>query len=196
VLDDQGHEWREHPWKVWNSQKYDCADRLWHEYLVFRCRDRRDNTIDFYVEVRRIVDALVEHGRKENDTRRDDDPDWDKVLDKVCWFILSARAIDDSYAWRRGPYGWWAGRRWSDDDWDIDSQGRSNTRAGLRVLSAATYLGYMPLVRNLLAQGYDPLSTASRMFPAPMLIAAWAGQADILQLMQEQLPDPEEGKYY
>ena len=185
VLENQGHEWREHPQKVWNSQRYDCADRLWHEYLVFRCRDRSDNTIDFYVEVRSIVDALIEHRR--NDTRRDDDSDWETVLDKVCWFILSARAID-SCAWRPRPYGWWVGRRWSDDK---DSEGRNNT--GLGLLSAATYLGYMPLVRNLLAQGYDPLSNSSWMFPSPILIAAWAGQADILQLMQEQLPDPEDG---
>ena len=61
---------------------------------------------------------------------------------------------------------------------------------GLNLLSAATYFGCKPLVQDLFHQGYYPLDN-NELLPCPMCIAAWSGKADLLQLMQQALPDLE-----
>ena len=58
-----------------------------------------------------------------------------------------------------------------------------------RMLSAATYLGYTAVVRDLLEQGHGPSIERDFLFPEPLYIAAWTGQADMLRLLQ-QFPAP------
>ncbi|KAI1098189.1 ankyrin repeat-containing domain protein [Jackrogersella minutella] len=56
------------------------------------------------------------------------------------------------------------------------------------MLSAATYLGNTPLVRRLLQEGYCPVSY-NYLFPPAMFLAAFAGNAELLKLFQEHLPE-------
>ncbi|GAB1309871.1 Ankyrin repeat-containing domain protein [Madurella fahalii] len=165
VLDDR--EWRG-AFSRWNVRKHHGADKLWHDYLVFRSRDKGDDSVACYVEIRKVVDALVQHCQ--DDCQNDDAPDWDQVLDRLCWLPLEC----DSYR----DCGWNVGRT-------------EPAKLGLRILSAATYLGYTSLVRDLLDQGYDP-TESDDLFPSPMYIAARTGQADMLHVLQEHLPDFEE----
>nr|XP_036581200.1 uncharacterized protein CTRU02_08715 [Colletotrichum truncatum]KAF6789468.1 hypothetical protein CTRU02_08715 [Colletotrichum truncatum] len=61
---------------------------------------------------------------------------------------------------------------------------------GLNLLSAAAYLGNLPLAKQLLKEGQCPVNN-NELFASPMRLAAWSGRSDILQLFQEQLPEYE-----
>ena len=80
------------------------------------------------------------------------------------------------------------GGEYCDGGW----QGWNGFRPGPRnldasTLSAATYLGYTPLVKDLLRQAYDP-THGDYIFPSAMYVVARTGQADMLQVFQEHLP--------
>ena len=64
---------------------------------------------------------------------------------------------------------------------------RNPPKLGLSILSAATYFRYTSLARELLGQCHNP-TTDDGLFPCPMYIAARTGQADMLRLLQEHLP--------
>ncbi|KAK3325082.1 ankyrin repeat-containing domain protein [Apodospora peruviana] len=171
VLDDV--KWG-HAFRSWNERRHHGADTLWHDYLVFRCRDKTDSSVPCYVEIRSVVDALVQWQNTNN--RQEKTQDWDEVLDKLCWLALECPMIGGN-TWQ----GWNGVRK----------DGPRNL--GLSTLSAATYLGYAPLVRDLLAQPGAPEPTQDDdLFPSPMYIAARTGQADMLQLLQEHLPQFEQ----
>ncbi|KAK4444392.1 ankyrin repeat-containing domain protein [Podospora aff. communis PSN243] len=157
------------------TRKDHGAATLWHDYLLFRCRQNGETTTcspDFsYLAnwvngIRNAADALLRN-RQEQLGLQHNEADRDEVIDKLCWL-----AIDCS---RSGEEVWYGQCRSS--DWG---------NLGLRALSAATYLGYAPLVRQLLAQGHDPTAN-DYLFPSPMYIASRTGQADLLLLMQESL---------
>lgn len=134
---------------------------MWHDYLVFRCRDKRDESIACYVEMRNVVDALFQHHQQ---AQVEPEADWEEILDKVCWLALECPVIGD------GGWQGWNGYR------------NEPPKLGLRILSAATYCGYTSLVRDFLDQGHDPTKDDG-LFPSPMYIAARTSQADILQLL-------------
>jgi len=192
VLDSR--EWH-YAFRNWDIRKQNGADKLWHDYLVFRSRDKRDESVACYVEMRRVVDALVQHqqGEIHNDSNALE-WDWDQVLDKLCWLALE-REWDETFGNRIRGWGhlsssvwrdqWW--KKWNGSD-DPDETDSEPANFDLKMLSAATYLGYIPLVRGLLGQGCDPRKHDEILFPSAMYIAAWTGQADMVQLLQENLP--------
>lgn len=158
------------------------AAKLWHDYLVFRCRNKQDNSVACYIDIRNVVDHLFQHNGQTHP------PDWASILDKVCWLTVECPAVGD-YGPRcdvpRYPGDW--------EGWNGYRMSRKPLNLNLRVLSAATYCGYTQLVSDLLSQGLDPTKD-DVLFPSPMFIAARTGQADMLRLFQEHLPFFKAGK--
>ncbi|PMD64614.1 ankyrin [Hyaloscypha bicolor E] len=62
---------------------------------------------------------------------------------------------------------------------------------GLDLLCAAAYLNLIPLAKRLLQEGHRP-TCESHLFSSPMRLAAWAGNADMMKLFQENLPEYDE----
>ncbi|CAG9973303.1 unnamed protein product [Clonostachys byssicola] len=56
------------------------------------------------------------------------------------------------------------------------------------LMSAAAFLGHKPLVQRFLSKGNDP-THHDYLFPAAIEAAAFAGDKEMLQLLQESLPD-------
>lgn len=161
-----------------HTRRYYGADTLWHDYLVFRCRNEVDPSVCRFVEIRDVATALASHFREKGERQ---DLDLDGIIDDLCWLALEGG--ERHPALRPG--------------WD---SGLSSEVAnpGLNLLSAATYFGCIALVRDLLSYGHDPTG-CNDLFPSPMYIAAWKGQAAMLKLLQEHLPefeDPEPPRWF
>ena len=62
---------------------------------------------------------------------------------------------------------------------------------GLDLLCAAAYLNLIPLAKRLLQEGHRPTSD-SHLFSSPMRLAAWAGNTNMIELFQENLPEYDE----
>jgi len=60
----------------------------------------------------------------------------------------------------------------------------------LDLLCAAAYLNHIPVAQRLLREGYSP-HTESHLFLSPMELAAWAGNTQMLQMFQENVPELE-----
>ncbi|MBE3046528.1 ankyrin repeat domain-containing protein, partial [Candidatus Bathyarchaeota archaeon] len=108
----------------------------------------------------------------------------DATIDTVCWLALERGTGTPGYRVQ----------------WDT-SRERGLAREyikhypDLSLLSAATYLHHVSLVKELLAEGHCP-TARDDLFPSAMHLAAWAGHADLLELFQEQLPEFEKtGRY-
>ena len=148
-----------------HERRYYGADHLWHDNLFFKCRIEIDESIGRCVEIRNTANELLRNFQEKGWHH---DLDLAAVLDGLCWLVLECGG-KDPYSWRKSE----------------------PLSLGLNLLSAATYFGCIPLVRDLLGQGYDP-TRGNELFPAPIYLAAWTGQVDTLQLMQEHLPDFED----
>lgn len=101
--------------------------------------------------------------------------DFDKIVDGLCWIALEIGA--------RCP-----GQR---ELW-VDHNGRRNDphNPRLNLLSAAAYFGHLGLSKQLLDDGCCP--TQNDLFPSPIQLAAFAGNAEMVILFQEHLPDIED----
>lgn len=60
----------------------------------------------------------------------------------------------------------------------------------LDLLCAAAYLNFIPIAKRLLQEGHSPHSE-SHLFSSPMKLAAWAGNAQMLEIFQEHVPELE-----
>ncbi|OTA80573.1 hypothetical protein M434DRAFT_17696 [Hypoxylon sp. CO27-5] len=92
--------------------------------------------------------------------------DFEEILHTLCWLALEQ--YDPVYAF----------------------MGRDRGPRVLRhnLLGAAAYLGHMSLARELLQQdGYSPISSCG-LFDSPVFLAAFAGNVDMFNLLQEHLP--------
>jgi len=177
-----------------------AANKLWHDYLVFQCRDKRNTSVASYAGIRETADALWRHIHSEGGNDNVHVPDWDQFLDRLCWLAVGCDEKGNcmQYYGRRwcasylrcNVLEWWYWAEWTEpQQYGPGRTGSINT--GLMLLSAATYFGYTSLVKELLDQGHDP-TKCDDVFPSPMYIAAWTNRADILLLLQEHLPDSEE----
>ena len=120
-----------------------------------------------------MADALLQHYETHPQEQRHD-LDFNKIIDGLCWLGL--------HGLNCGPTIVWNSER---------KQVPLPPDPGLNLLSAATYFGFQALVRDLIGQGHDPLND-NKLFPSAMYVAAWTGQADLLQMLQEVLPHLEE----
>lgn len=148
-------------------RKHFGADILWHDYLVFRSRAARDEPDNCFGELWTVSHVFSQHYQ----TRPSECTlGQEEILDKICWLVLDGA----------GVVGW--------SGWDREDRDPPNL--GQDLLSVATYFGCKSLVRDLLQQGHDP-AIEYQLFPPAMYIAAFTGQADMLRLLQEHLPDYE-----
>jgi ankyrin repeat protein len=148
----------------WQIRRHYGADRFWQSYLAYRSKNEHDPKVGRFVELRQLAEALC---------RRHTGAEYEATLDTLCWLALE-----------RGAYGMPGDYQ----AWKTSERKNEAPNPGLNLLSAAAYLGYALLVNELLSEGYCP-TQHNDLFPSPMELAAWAGNADILKLFQEHLPE-------
>jgi len=136
----------------WDFRRHHyAADKLWHDYLVFRYRDKLDESIAYYVGIRENVDALAPHIDRQDNSEGSNDsvpvPTWDNVLDKLYWLAMGCTQTGNCtpyYGSRWHARNWWEKlRKWREQRYSPDRTELINT--GPIILSAATYLGYTSL---------------------------------------------------
>ncbi|OTA53808.1 ankyrin [Hypoxylon sp. EC38] len=97
--------------------------------------------------------------------------DFEEILYTLCWLALEH--YDPAYALM------------------VRGMGPRFLRQSL--LSAAAYLGHMSLARELLQDGYSPISSCG-LFDSPIFLAAFAGNVDMFNLLREHLPEFDDEK--
>jgi ankyrin repeat protein len=156
----------------WPVRKYYGADTLWHDYLVFKCRSERSPSASCIAEIQTLASALLPHVQLQ---RLDDQDDRDIILDGLCWLGMEACIS--------------RGLQEGSNRYSIPKRELADLEVDL--LSAATYFGCLSLVGDLLDRGCIP-AQQNGLLPSPMYVAAWSGRAEMLQIMQEHLPDLED----
>ena len=167
------------------QKPHDNVEALWLDYLLRRCRDKKtDDSAGRYAEIRAMATGLVGHQK----TTREGTSDlghYDAILRELCRLALD----------RGTKYpGFWVSWASYIDNYPGPGGKRSNPKGDL--LSAACYFGCLSLVKDLLAEGAVPerdqghsIPTTNTLFASPAYLAAWAGQAEVLQLVLESLPN-------
>ncbi|KAK7954140.1 hypothetical protein PG996_015025 [Apiospora saccharicola] len=156
-----------HDFAHWGHRRHYGADVLWHDYLVFRSRNARDEPDTYFGELWTVFHAFYQYCQSSPIAFS---MSQDEILDRICWLVLDGAGVV-------GWLGW-------------DREDRDPPNPGQDLLSVASYFGCKPLVRDLLDQGLDP-AMEYHLFPPAMYIAAFTGQADMLCLVQGHLPDYE-----
>lgn len=153
----------------WYVRKHYGAEKLWHSYLVYRVRNEVDPSVGRFVELGQVIEAVNSQGDASNSVN----------TEALCWLALERAAF------RPGHREWWT---------SLNGKFPEESNPGLNLLSAAAYLGLVPLVTKLLRDGHDP-TRSNLLFPSPMQCAAMAGNAAVLRLLQESLPESEDSAY-
>ncbi|KAH7304884.1 ankyrin repeat-containing domain protein, partial [Rhexocercosporidium sp. MPI-PUGE-AT-0058] len=143
----------------WYIRRTYGAQKLWHSYLLYRVKNERDSKCGRFVEIRQLAENLCPLT----------DLDYEPTLDALCWLALG-----------RGSYA--PGHR---EAWGSQDPNEMRSNPGLNLLSAAAYFNQINLAKTLLLDGYCP-TLENYLFPSPIQLAAWAGNADILMLFQER----------
>jgi len=162
------------------------TDKFIHSYLAYHTRRERDPRVGRFVDLRTVAQAFcAETGENV-----------DACIDKLVWLVLDRGAAEPGLRSDRERYKWtWKRCQWS-------SQYRRNHKyachdfvawetefeLNINLLSAAAYFNCLPMAKRLLAEGYCP-TTHNDLLPAPMETAAFAGNAEMLQLLQDHLPE-------
>ncbi|KAK0647120.1 hypothetical protein B0T16DRAFT_414719 [Cercophora newfieldiana] len=152
------------------------ADKMWHQYLMYLARNEKHRSAGGsgpFSEIRCIVDAFC----------AETSADYDATLAAACWLVLDRAANNlDTYqrchAWQRHRAHPQASN-WPPVEFDLNAN----------LLSLAAYLGQEAVTSRLLASGQSP-ATDNCLLPSPMESAAFAGNANMLSLLQEHRPNP------
>ncbi|KAH6662577.1 ankyrin repeat-containing domain protein [Halenospora varia] len=157
--------------ELWYIRKHYGAEKLWQSYLAYRVRNETDPGLGRFVEIRRVAEDLC----------RQTEAEYEATVNALCWLALE-----------RGTY--YPGFQ---EGWKIGNRADEASNPGLNLLSVAAYFDYIALAKRLLSDGHCPTAD-NDLFPSPMQLAAWAGNADMLRLFQEHLPNFEEipPRYY
>ncbi|CAH0050890.1 unnamed protein product [Clonostachys solani] len=147
--------------RYWPIRSNHGAQQLWHAYLVYRVQNEPDPLAHRYFEVRTAAERLFNTKLTGLSLQ--------SIIDSLCWLALTSvagrvapKSYPDHFVIKDGP--------------DVN------------LLSAAAYLNCQDVVKSLLAEGIDP-TQHDDLFPAAIEAAALAGHADLLQILQESLPD-------
>lgn len=160
-------------WKLWNQHG---ADRLWHEYLVYRTLGERDATVGRFVELHEIADAIccLEPSRVLHET-----------VEALCWLVLRHEMPDTEPAqieMMGGDNG-----RWRKSGCTRMSKQRATPDRALNMLTAAAHFNIVHLAKGLLASGVNP-TQHDNLFAPPIQVAAQTGNTALLRLFQKYLP--------
>ena len=151
----------------WRIQNQHGADKLWHDYLVYRVMDERDATVGRFVEIRQIAQAICQGTESVLDLHA--------TVEALCWLALT--------------HGTKVGREFNKWWWPVLKESEQRANLGLNtLLSAAAYFDLLPLAKRLVAEGHNPTSH-NYLFAPPIQVAAQAGNVTMLQLFQKQLPE-------
>ncbi|KAI0852430.1 ankyrin [Daldinia vernicosa] len=145
--------------ELWYIRTQYGAADLWHSYFVYRVQSKNGPHVRCFVEIRHLAESLCRQTQAE----------YTEMVDILCWLAL------ERYV---GAQGYREDRPHDGDTPDL----------GQKLLGAAAYLDNLPLVRQLLSDGHCP-TVNNHIIPSPMQLAAWAGNVDMLKLLQEHLPD-------
>ncbi|VUC28225.1 unnamed protein product [Clonostachys rosea] len=147
--------------RYWPVRSNHAAQELWHAYLVYRVQNEPDALVHRYYEVRTAAERLFSTGLTGLSLQ--------SIIESLCWLALTSvagkvapKSYPDHFVIENGP--------------------------DLNLLSAAAYLNCQEVVKSLLLEGIDP-TQHDDLFPAAIEAAALAGHADMLQILQESLPD-------
>ncbi|KAH6718814.1 ankyrin repeat-containing domain protein [Leptodontidium sp. MPI-SDFR-AT-0119] len=146
----------------WYIRKIYGAQELWHSYLLYRVQNETGPGVGRFVEIQQLANTLCQLTEAE----------LKPTLEILCWLALERGS--------RAPGHLQA--------WGFQDPVDRIPNPGLNLLSAVAYFGHIDLARNLLSEGHCP-TRDNYLFPSPMQLAAWAGNADMLRLFQEHLPD-------
>ncbi|KAI9645926.1 hypothetical protein NHQ30_005363 [Ciborinia camelliae] len=73
---------------------------------------------------------------------------------------------------------------------DSDSELKSNpSNPNIDLLCAAAYLNLIPLAKRLMQEGHSPRDQSCLFTSSSFLLAAWAGNSEMLEIFQKTLPD-------
>lgn len=152
--------------ELWYIRKHHGADKLWQSFLAYRVQNETDPGVGRFVEIRQVAEDLC----------RQTEAEYEATVNALCWLALERGTCYPGYqeGWKSSSY-----------------RANEAPNPGLNLLSAAAYFGYISLARRLLSDGHCPTAD-NDLFPSPMQLAAWAGNADMLRLFQEHLPEFEE----
>ncbi|CAG9937450.1 unnamed protein product [Clonostachys rosea f. rosea IK726] len=147
--------------RYWPIRNNHGAQQLWHAYLVYRVQNETEPLAHRYVEIRTAAERLFNTNLTGLTLQ--------SIIESVCWLALASvagkialKTYNDHFVIKNG--------------------------ADLNLLSAAAYLNCQDVVKRLLAEGIDP-TQHDDLLPAAIEAAALAGHADMLQILQESLPD-------
>ncbi|PKS08472.1 hypothetical protein jhhlp_004855 [Lomentospora prolificans] len=153
----------------WYIRNQHGAEKFWHSYLHYRVRNETDPSVGRLMELGQLARSFC---------ARTSGADYDATLSALCWMALERGASLKGYRWC------WI----LQDDREV-RLGIPNP--GLNLLCAAAYLNNMHLAKELLDEGH--CATADdELLPSPMQSAAWAGNTDMLVLLQQSLPEFED----
>ena len=149
---------------TWYAGKDHGGTALLHAYLMYRVQNETRPHQRRFLDIRKVAERVCEESTTQ---------DLVSTMETLCWLALPA-AMDPSTNTKleNEPLG-------------------SGLSSGLDLLCAAAYLNVIPLAKKLLQEGHCPTSE-SHLFPSPMQLAAWAGNANLMELFQESLPEYDE----
>jgi hypothetical protein len=148
----------------WQIRKDHGCLRFWHDYYMYRVQVE---TVQNGTNPR--TGRFVEIRQIAEEFNRQTQVGVKETTEALCWLALE---------------GWKASFRAVQEDYGAPN-------LDLNLLSAAAYFNNLPLAKRLLAEGHIPTET-NNLFPPAMEIAAWAGNAYMLELFQESLPEFED----
>lgn len=151
----------------WYIREHHGIEEFWHAYISYRVRNENNPQVGRLLEVRQVAEAYC---------TRTAAAALDSTIDSLCWMALERAARWPTIArmWTLG-----IGKN------GAIAENGVVTDLGLNLLSAAAYLGNLPLAKELLEEGHCPADT-NELFDTPLQLAAWSRNAEIFQLFQER----------
>ncbi|KAK4444239.1 ankyrin repeat-containing domain protein [Podospora aff. communis PSN243] len=156
----------------WQIRQHHGADKMWHQYiqylvLVEKGGNNKQPYADYFYR--------GDYGQKAilclaNEFCAETGISFDETVSALCWLVLDQAA--DLIEFKGTMFHVWQ-RPFAPET---------------NLLSLAAYFDHEPLARRLLAKGRCP-SKHTGLLPSPTETAAFAGNARILKLFQEHLPD-------
>lgn len=138
------------------------ASRFWHSYIVYRVQNENLKPAPQPAQ-RRYRDIGLVAKRIWEETGAD----MEATIETLCWPALQ-QAMTPGIV----PEMYY----------------NTEQQPDLALLCAAAYLNLIPIAKRLLQEGHSP-HKESNTFSSPMKLAAWAGNAQMLEIFQDQVPE-------
>ncbi|PQE26749.1 hypothetical protein CJF31_00003446 [Rutstroemia sp. NJR-2017a BVV2] len=144
----------------WYTDKNQATALFWHSYLVYRVQ--HENTLSFprYLDIRHTAQRVCE----------ETGADLVSTIEIICWPALIRGTNPNNCSRSRAPVKSYL------------------STPDLNLLCVAAYLNLIPLATRLIEEGVSP-AVESTIFDSPMQLAAWAGNAKMLEKLQEHLAE-------